>query len=322
MKTAVDLNFSPSNFYLPALLLGQLLVAAKASAISPEQVRTKITTISPDTVLTKTRELSVTEDRIDNVEVKSEGQPFDAVVTQSGELTSVQEDIGQPWIVGFGVKYDSGIYKDQSSGIKPIPLISAEIGNFWMQGLTFGYYAYQSNLLQVSPLLQISPGQGYDQESIENNSRLYDGLEDRKLAVDAGFQLDYNLSWVDISSTLLTDVSNSHSGLSAELRLGRDFNLSDTVILAPSISAHYHSSDFNQYYYGVDEEFGTAFRPAYDVGAGVEYSVGVTTIWQFTRSWSVMGQVSHTILNGAVEDSPLVDKGQETSLILGIGYAF
>ncbi|WP_020408385.1 MipA/OmpV family protein [Hahella ganghwensis] len=322
MKSIGCLNFSLPNIHLSAFLCSQLLVAANASALSSDQANSKITVKYPDAVITEIREIPGEDGELYEVEFESGGETYEAVMTRSGEFKSIEEDSRQPWIVGLGAMYDTGIYKDQSTGVEPVPLVSGEVGNFWMQGLTLGYYAYRSDSLEVSPILQVSPGRGYDKDDTENNSRLYDGLEDRKTAVEAGLTLNYRLSWADLSTTVLADAGDSHSGFSTEIGLSQDFHPSQTVMVTPSISATYHSSNFNQYYFGIDEELATGFRPAYEAGSGVDYAAEVTAIWRLSQSWSVMGQISHTLLDNAIEDSPLVDEGHETSVLVGVGYAF
>jgi len=86
-----------------------------------------------------------------------------------------------------------------------------------------------------------------------------------------------------------------------------------------ALGPQFGTSDYNNVYYGVDEEFATEFRPAYQSGGGYAGTRGLLTLKNQNKKGLFVLFARYDDINGAkFEDSPLV----ETSGGLSIGVLY
>lgn len=156
---------------------------------------------------------------------------------------------------------------------------------------------------------------GYDPE----DSDFFDGMEKRSSTLASGFSLEYEGGGTEVELSVLHDVLDRNGGYVAEISLslprgGRQWNVT------PGISLTYQSEDYSDYYFGVELDEATAERPAYLPGATTEISLDLQLRRSLQGRWFLFGFASHTFLDDAVKDSPLVDRSSQTTAILGLAY--
>lgn len=227
----------------------------------------------------------------------------------------------KPFIVGLGIASQSELYKDLDQGASPVPLIKGEIGHFWVEGLQAGYNLYQSEDFSIGPALQFNTS-GFKTKDAKSSSHLYDGLDDRDSALEGGIVARYNMGFAELHGSVMSDISGTHDGQSVELGIERTFDLSSKWSLTPQLSANWISGKQNDYYYGVDQSERSSLREAYSAGSGVNYTVALNSHWQVSQQWHVMGRVALENFSSNVSDSPLVEKGNQSTVMVGLGYAF
>lgn len=227
----------------------------------------------------------------------------------------------KPFIVGLGIASQSDLYKDLDQGASPVPLVKGEIGNFWIEGLQAGYDVYRTDNFSIGPALQFNPS-GFKTKDAKSSSHLYDGLDDRDSALEAGIVARYDMGWAQVHGALMADVSGTHDGQSVELGIGRTVNLTRNWSLTPELSATWVSAQQNDYYFGVAESERSSVRDAYAAGSSTNYTAALNTNWQVSQQWNVMGRVALESFGSNVSDSPLVDKSSQSTVMVGLGYAF
>ena len=225
-------------------------------------------------------------------------------------------------VVGLGVMSESDLYQDISSGASPVPIFIGNYGGVWFRGNTIGYEVFESEFVSISPILELNLGGGYETADVESGSRLYEGLEDRDNAFELGVEVEFEVGFVELQAGYRTDISDTHSADIAELSVSQEVMLfGDRVMLQPSIGVSWVGKDYNQYYYGVAEEDATEFRSAYDAKAGTNFEASVIGIWDMGPV-NLMGRLAYDQYDSSILDSDLVKEDSQTSIAIGLGYAF
>lgn len=147
------------------------------------------------------------------------------------------------------------------------------------------------------------------------------GMAVRGPGVDAGVSYRRSGKWGNLYAEFLRDVSGASQG--NELRLGYNYERrSGNLSLKPSLALEQRSAGLNDYYYGVRSSEGTALRPAYDPGAGMNAVVGLYAQYNLTERWRLLTGLSATRWAGGVRRSPIVDDRTQLSAFLGFAYDF
>jgi MipA family protein len=145
------------------------------------------------------------------------------------------------------------------------------------------------------------------------------GLEVRSNSTDVGATYRYRQQWGALSAEYLRDVSRGHHG--SEIRLGYGYDLdSGAWRWRPSVTLARRDAKLNDYYFGVRPNEAAPGRPAYRAGAGVNTTLALDGSYALSRGWRVLGGVSATLLSGAVQDSPIVDRRVLPAVYLGVAY--
>ncbi|MFK0569991.1 MipA/OmpV family protein [Endozoicomonas sp.] len=226
-----------------------------------------------------------------------------------------------PVVVGLGVQYESSIYQDMDAEINPAVIVSFDYGDFWVRHESVGYTLFSGDNWSLSPVLTMDMGEGFEVADADDNSRLYDGLEDRDSGFGYGITLAYDMQWAELSTSLLQDTESSYS---VEMELAKAYQITDKLSLEPAISLAYRSASYNDYYFGIDEDEASknSLLTAYDADSGVDMGLAMTASYELSPQWIVMGQASYTRFSSAAKDSVLVDSNNQASVAMGIAYIF
>lgn len=76
------------------------------------------------------------------------------------------------------------------------------------------------------------------------------------------------------------------------------------------------------YYYGVRPNEVTAGRPAYQAGAGSQFSLGLTALYPLSEQWLFEGSVGSSFYSKSYRDSPLTSRNSDFLLLLSARYVF
>jgi len=243
--------------------------------------------------------------------------------------------------LGFGVKVNSAPYKGQDAYSDPIPLINIQQGRFFFKGATVGYHFY--NHKRVSLALAASYNSEFlDVDEInDKNEQLYYGIEDRDPATEVGFVGRFYSRVGIVEGTFFKDVSDTHDGTRASLRISRPIPETGKWTVVPSFYVNYYSEKFNNYYYGVtqeendngeqiavdkgeiiDGEFSRRIRPTYDTGNTGHVGFSMDIKYSFTQNIKGVGNISIEKFAGEVETSPLTEDKELITAVIGFAYEF
>ena len=180
-----------------------------------------------------------------------------------------------------------------------IPQLYYEDDLFFLRGLEGGIKITGTDLWRLNALARL---RFFDIPKKYQN-------EIQEDTVDLGVQLRYLPGAnVFVEFELLSDQDFQ---LHSNVRIGVDLENGD-LEWTPYVNFNFKSSDFNDYYYGLDEE---------DVGAGVDLSVGIEAEYHLISNLYLIGSFQLTYLDHNVRHSAFVDKDFLDETFFGIKFS-
>jgi outer membrane protein len=159
--------------------------------------------------------------------------------------------------------------------------------------------------------------QGLDPDS----NAYYEGLEERKQSLDAGFELALRRHWGELTFDWVTDTLDRHNG--DEARFSYRYRIdAGPFQVSPYISWTWQDANLTNYYFGVSEAEATPERPAYLPGKSQWVSLGLNASWQVTDNVTFFGNVAFAGAESNVFDSPLVEEDSLSTAFVGGTYQF
>ena len=92
-------------------------------------------------------------------------------------------------------------------------------------------------------------------------------------------------------------------------------------MLIPSVGVELNSSDVSNYYYGVATGESTTYAP-YELGSTVNYNAGLFLMYYINKNWNVNAMVNYQQLDSDIEDSPIIDTDNTTTVMMSVNYRF
>lgn len=248
-----------------------------------------------------------------------------AVATSAIAAQAAESETAEPsssWGLGVGAISSQQPYTGIDRDNKAIPLIYFE--NEYLR--VFGPNAeVKLSQLQISDTQQIDfslVGQydfsGYDAD----DSRVFDGMSDRKSSFWAGAKVQWHTDLVDVHAEWLADVSDNSKGQRFNLGLERTWRLGEHISLTPHVTAMWQDKKYVDYYFGVRDSEARIDRAAYDGKSALNHEFGVRGNYMFDQHHSVFLDIKATRFASEIKDSPLVDRSTENSALFGYLYRF
>ncbi|MGD8220800.1 MipA/OmpV family protein [Pseudomonas thivervalensis] len=243
-----------------------------------------------------------------------------AIAAQAAEAQTAEAS--SSWGMGVGAISSQQPYSGIDRDNKAIPLIYFE--NEYLR--VFGPNAeVKLAQLEINDTQQIDfslVGQydfsGYDAD----DSRVFDGMSDRKSGFWAGAKVQWRTDWVDMHAEWLADVSGNSDGQRFNLGLERTWRLGDHITLTPHVTAMWQDQKYVDYYFGVRDSEARIDRAAYDGKSALNTELGVRGNYMFDQHHSVFLDLKATSLASEIKDSPLVNRSTENSTLFGYLYRF
>ncbi len=222
-------------------------------------------------------------------------------------------------LIGGGAVISESPYKGVGTKATPVPVLLLDHKGFYIRGIDLGYRFFQADKLTLGVL--VSPRfMGYDPD----DSDALSGMEERKRSWDAGVALDYrvpNSGGIVLGAKAMTDASGRHHGQTAAVSVSRKFS-NRYVQLTPSAGVRFFSSPLIKYYYGVRSSEALASRPAYAPDRAVNYFGDVMLNVGIHPKWIVVTRVGIEFLDSEITKSPIVDKDQLVTGVVGLTRRF
>lgn len=154
-----------------------------------------------------------------------------------------------------------------------------------------------------------------------DSNEFYQGLEERKQTLDAGFQITSTRDWGELRLSGLTDTLGKHDG--QELQFSYRYRIeAGPWSISPYASVVWQDASLTNYYFGISEAEATPERPAYLPGESLWISMGLNTAWQASDRITFFGNVGFAGTDSEVINSPLVEESGFSQAFIGGTYTF
>lgn len=297
------------------------LSSGAAYGLTKDEAQDIVSRLQPGGKFTEMRNITTNGQPAVELEYVFDGDEYEVIVDANGTVLDHYKDSGMPVIVSLALDFSTQLYQEQSSDVSVIPVVIGNYKRFWFRGLQHGFYAYKNPYFSISPMLKFNPDYGYSVDDADDNSTLYEGLDNTDFSLEGGLQVAFNLQVIELEFNMLTDLLGDHEGQLLEVSFSRPLHMG-RVLLLPELKYTYSTEEVGQFYFGVDPENATVERPAFEVGTTNDLEFSTVFMWQMTTRWYVVGEASYKIYDDVIEDSPLVDDTQQASLFVGVGLSF
>ncbi|MCV6638733.1 MipA/OmpV family protein [Candidatus Albibeggiatoa sp. nov. NOAA] len=217
--------------------------------------------------------------------------------------------------VGAIALWGSELYQGEGSETRLLPALYLKSGRWEFNFKELKYHLIDTEQFSLAPLLSFDLN-GYDAD----DSPALAGMEDRDFSIGLGLAAKVKLGLFDIDASVQQDIANNSDGLTADLSLGMTRPVTKQLIAGFKVGAAYQDSDYSNYYYGVQSNEVRESRPAYELDNTINPYAQLNAIYRLNKSWSLNTAIIYTQLDSEIEDSPIVEHGNETTFLLGITY--
>lgn len=219
--------------------------------------------------------------------------------------------------VGAGVGTSNHFYNGDSITF-PIPVFDVRYDNFFISGWTMGYDIYNEDDLTMS--LFLNPLDGFPIKGSKMDSG-YKNIDERKTQAAVGMVVSYKLDFYDM--TALVAVSGGERGMKGETRIFKPFRVTDSFALIPSIGASFYSSDYTDYYFGIDSnELDRKITETYSPSTAYSIGLNLSAEYYLNDKITLLAFLSADKFSSEISDSPIIDNS--TLFLMGVGakYSF
>lgn len=241
---------------------------------------------------------------------------FAVVAVRADEAESIEETSEREVFVGAGAIVSSKPYKGVDSKIYPVPMFGYEGERLYLRGVGGGYRLFRKGGWSLGPVLQ-PRFDGYEAD----DSHELAGMDDRDLTVEGGVGMNWMMDWGLIGVSAVTDLLGKHDGQEIELSYTALFPYGDFTFI-PSVGLRYKTDNLVDYYFGVKADEERAGRSAYEADEAIDPFVRLAVRRELVGRWSLLGAVQYEWFDSEIEDSPIVDKGYDISLVAGVLYSW
>lgn len=229
-----------------------------------------------------------------------------------------QVDSGWHGIAGARIILREEPYKNVSTKILPLPYLIMRRGNFFVDGLKIGYRVAEGNNGSMD-LIMAPRLEGFDAD----DSYILNGMEDRDFAADIGIDIVLKQGLFDFNLSILNDLVSKSEGREVIASISHTYILTDKkLIFTPDIGLRWQSENLVNYYYGVNLAQARQDRPSYTGESTMNYTASLDIIYSLSKRSNLFMAIEYEGFGDDVYDSPLVDKEQTVSFLLGYGWQF
>lgn len=244
----------------------------------------------------------------------------------SGDRSLDPEDRSGNWSIGFVYNWQDSVYagEDYRTDLMPRFVYTGE--KLYFDTTQLGWHLVDDSEWQLDIFADYFIGGYNDHTFFSDTGEVRDeddplkGME-RKGALEAGAALTRKTDFGRWTLDLRHDIDGVHNGGSARLgwsKTWRDRNWQ----YEPWIDATWHSSERADYYFGVRPEEATETREAYSVSDTGIARAGFVVRHTFQRQHNFALNLSYSVLDSDVKDSPVVSENGSALATLAYHYEF
>ena len=234
--------------------------------------------------------------------------------------STLDKDAGS--VTKYGLGFTSSIAERPFVGVDnenaSLIYISLRYEDFYIEGLDAGYRLWKSKDLSLDIL---ATPRFYEVEASSAKNGELDGIDKTRRTYFAGLSSQYRTKPVTFTLQLLTDIIES-DGSELLLTGSKAFKPGESFTLTPTVGITYQDDKLVDHFYGVQTHEVAAGRPAYGGHASTNYHASLTTVWDVSKHIQLLGQLKYEVLGSGITNSPIVDKDDITTVVLGLVYRF
>ena len=240
-----------------------------------------------------------------------------SVLDKNVSVTVELQRYTKKWSVGVGAIATQSAYKDSKPRYLPLPIITFQGDKLDILGTQVHYTLWRNEKMFCALGVKLN-FDGYD----ENDSSVFKGLSDRKMTLEGGVKVQYkfNKNWT-LKTDAYYDLLGVSDGLEGSVSLARSFG-GRKYILTPSIGFKWQDPNFADYYYGVQNNESTSSRTEYHPSFSFNPNLDCSLLYFWNDNWASFLTLSGTYLDKEIQNSPLVDKKVNLSLLAAFVYRF
>jgi outer membrane protein len=229
----------------------------------------------------------------------------------------IADDTKQKITIGVGPYLQTQPYAGVEDLLLPSPVIFFDNGLFYARWSRFGLYFLGDKKedyawgfsLTVQPRTY-----GYDSSEIT-------GMQTRENSFEGGLAFSAKTDKAHMEILLLSDVLGRYDSKILQGDIGYDLKYGNFSIY-PSLFAIYQSSQFMNYYYGVESDEVSAQREKYTPSSGFQIGAQTYLEYPLTQTLSAFINLRVDKLSQEATDSPLVNENYIYSGLASLIYTF
>lgn len=231
------------------------------------------------------------------------------------------------WSLGVAAIVNDSPYAGEGTRVIPVPLLTYQGEKFYFRGITAGWSFVSGESFELAAITKFRfDGFSVDdlgKEELAQNGIDYRLLEDRDIALDAGFGMKWSGAAGEIEIELLADITDTSGGQEASIQYGYPMQFGGGM-LTLNAGATWQSEDMSNYYYGtLDEEVARGLIN-YKPDAVTIPHVGFSYFRPLGENWSLMTNVKYSMLPDEITSSPFIEPDTDStiSVLIGISRGF
>ncbi len=220
--------------------------------------------------------------------------------------------------IGIAGVANTSVYSGITEEHAFVPLVMASYKNFYFHGDTAGYRFYQTEKGSALSLELGYTSDGYN----STDGSVFSGMDDRKGAWEIGLAYETMVVGGQFSANLMQDIGESHQGLSVQFNYERPFWMGPSHMVSWYAGADFWDQERTNYYYGVNTSEVKAGRQEYKASANTSLYIGTNAVKQLNSKLALMLNAQYLMVGEAVDDSPLVNRDDQWSMLAAVIYQF
>lgn len=222
-------------------------------------------------------------------------------------------------IYGLGVAVLPKTSGSDEFRVLALPIINANYGDrYYINALKAGVWLVDSDNKRLRLGLSTQARFGWDAD----DGKLTRGMNDRDLSLDLGPSVRWQTDYGTFNAKWGFDIGGASNGQTIELQYVKSILRHGGFKINGSLGATRNNHKFNDYYFGVDANETSQFRPAYSAESSTEFSVGINGTYTVGNKSYLLFGTSVTRLGDQQADSPIVETRIQPFAYVGYSVAY
>ena len=222
--------------------------------------------------------------------------------------------------IGAGIGVSNSIYKDTEDKAYPIPLLDINYGNFYIKGITPGYFIFKNEMISLSTF--INPISGFPIKA-KDIGEGYTNIDDRDFQAMIGLRADLNTGIAGFKSG--ASIQFGKHGSEAKISLFRPSKISDKLTLIPGIHIKGYSRSYTNYYFGVtyDEANRSSkdnLLKEYEAKEATSIGATLSAEYNYNEKLSFIGILGLEKFDNEITKSPITNDNSLFLVSVGMKY--